>query len=148
MVEFEHWIGHIPFAYWLTKVLTPNVFVELGTHRGNSYFAFCEAISKLPEVGSSYAVDTWMGDIHMGQESDLYEEVLQYNQVYSSFSTLINSTFNDARNIFSDKSIDLLHIDGCHTYDAVKEDFNNWLPAISDRGIVIFHDTATTEIYT
>ena len=23
LVEFEHWIGHIPFAYWLTKVLTP-----------------------------------------------------------------------------------------------------------------------------
>jgi|GEM_PF-2190910 len=38
------WIQHIPFAYFLVEMLKPKLFVELGTHYGNSYFASCQAI--------------------------------------------------------------------------------------------------------
>jgi GT2 family glycosyltransferase len=142
LVAPHAWEGHIPFAYWLIKVLRPSCLVELGTHSGNSYFAMCEAIELSGCGGRAYAVDTWEGDEHAGfYGSDVYDAVNAHNEGhFSSFSTLMRMLFATARGSFPDRSIDLLHIDGLHTYEAVREDFETWISAMTDRGVVIFHD--------
>ncbi|TWH02325.1 Lipopolysaccharide biosynthesis protein [Ochrobactrum sp. J50] len=141
LTPFEHWVGHIPFAFWLMKTLKPKRFVELGSHRGNSYCAMCQAVSSLQLDSVGTAVDTWDGDVHMAQELGIYEELAKYHDPkYGAFSTLLRATFDDAQSQFADSTIDLLHIDGTHTYEAVRHDFENWLPKLTDRAVVIFHD--------
>jgi hypothetical protein len=66
LVPPEPWVGHIPFAFWLVKALRPEIFVELGTHSGNSFSAFCQAIAGFGIPGRAFAVDTWQGDEHAG----------------------------------------------------------------------------------
>ncbi len=141
LVPFEHWLGHIPFAFWVTTALRPRRLVELGTHRGNSYCAFCQAITRASIDCAAYAVDTWQGDVHMASEQGLLDELRKYHDPrYGRFSKLIESTFDEASKHFSPGSIDLLHIDGTHTYDAVRADFETWRPMLSDRAVVLFHD--------
>ncbi|MDB5278163.1 MAG: family 2 glycosyl transferase [Ferruginibacter sp.] len=140
------WVEHIPFAFWLMEASRPCVVVELGTHYGISYFSFCQAIQQSNLKSTCYAVDTWEGDEHAGfYDEKVFEFVKSINKQYDSFSTLYRATFDQAIHLFNDNSIDVLHIDGLHTYDAVKHDFESWLPKISERGIVIFHDTNVTE---
>ncbi|HHG0270466.1 TPA: class I SAM-dependent methyltransferase [Escherichia coli] len=141
------WLEHIPFAFWLIDTLQPRKIVELGTHYGSSYFFFCQAVTKLDLQTQCYAVDTWSGDEHAGQYGEeVYRQVSEYNQQhYSDFSTLVRSTFDQALEHFPQGSIDLLHIDGLHTLEAVRHDFESWLPKLSDRAVVIMHDTNVRE---
>jgi hypothetical protein len=134
---------HAPFALWIIDVLKPRILVELGTFSGTSYCAFCEAVKALQIATQCFAVDTWLGD---AQSLFYGEEILNnlkehHDPLYSDFSRLIRKDFDSALGEFQDRTIDLLHIDGLHTYEAVKHDFETWLPRVSDRGVVLFHDT-------
>jgi hypothetical protein len=137
------WHGHVSFAHWLTQKVRPKLIVELGSHNGVSYSAFCNAVVKSGLQTRCYAVDTWQGDAHAGYYSDnVYLDLLDFNKRnFSSFSVLLRSYFDDALKSFADGSIDILHIDGLHTYEAVKHDFLSWRPKLSDEAIVLFHDT-------
>ena len=141
--ENSAWYGHLPFASWLVKTKNPKIFVELGTHWGHSYFSFCQAVKEGHLQTRCYAVDTWKGDDHTnGYGEDVFKHVNTHNQLhYSEFSSLLRMKFDDALGGFKDGSIDLLHIDGFHTYEAVRHDFETWLPKLSPEAIVLFHDT-------
>jgi len=137
------WIPHIPFAFFLVETVKPSLIVELGTYSGNSYFAFCQAVKDLHLSTRCYAVDTWQGDIHVGNyPNDVYERVKEINEKeFFGFSHLMQMHFDDALDNFSDGSIDILHIDGTHIYDAVKNDFTGWLPKVKRGGVILLHDT-------
>jgi glycosyltransferase involved in cell wall biosynthesis len=141
------WVGHLPLASWIIQQVRPKIFVELGTHTGNSYFSFCQTVEKHDLPTSCYAIDTWAGDEHAGHYSDevFYRVDHQNRENYEHFSQLMRMTFDDALFYFADASIDLFHIDGLHTYEAVKHDFESWLPKLAPGAVVLFHDTQVRE---
>src|SRR5271165_6153152 len=141
------WTGHLAIAFWLIKAVRPAMFVELGTHSGNSYSAFCQAIAQFGLSSRAFAVDTWRGDEHSGlYGEEVFQELHAFNEThFAGFSKLLRSSFDEARSYFPDTSIDLLHIDGLHTYEAVKHDFDTWKSALSASAVVVFHDTNVRE---
>ncbi|MFG6087452.1 class I SAM-dependent methyltransferase [Stenotrophomonas indicatrix] len=142
-LETSGWLEHVPFAFWVIQAHRPRSLVELGSHRGISYFAFCQAVKEMGLDTRCHAVDTWEGDSQAGYyENDIHRSVVERNErSYTSFSTLLRMTFDDALDEIPDGSVDLLHIDGLHTFEAVSHDFTTWLPKMSSRGVVLFHDT-------
>ena len=141
-MAFSTWVDHLPFGYDIVAATRPKLVVELGTQNGTSFFCFCQAMAENNIDGLCYAVDTWAGDEHTGAyNNETYEAVQKHARSnYASISYLMRMLFNDALAHFSEESIDLLHIDGLHTYEAVSEDFRNWHPKVKPGGIILFHD--------
>ena len=145
--EIESWQAHTPFASALVTLAEPRLFVELGTHKGDSYCAICETVQRRALSTQCVAVDCWQGDEHSGGYDDtvLKELRAHHDPLYARFSRLHQSFFDEAVAGFEDGSIDLLHIDGLHSEEAVLHDFETWKPKLSERAVVLFHDTQVHE---
>jgi predicted O-methyltransferase YrrM len=142
--QVSAWHGHIPFAFFISEVIRPSIMVELGVHNGDSYIAFLQGLQAAGEPGKAYGIDTWIGDEHSGLYPEhVYPQLKAlHDPVFGHFSTLLRETFEEANAHFADGTIDLLHIDGCHTYEAVSRDLEMWLPKVSPRGVVLLHGLA------
>jgi hypothetical protein len=138
------WTTHLPFAMWLVAALRPRSVVELGVHVGVSFCTFAEEMARQGIEGGCLGVDTFAGDAHAGHYDGSVLERLRahHDPRYGRFSRLLPAMFDEAAAQVPDGSVDLLHIDGLHTYEAVRHDHETWLPKLSPRGVVLFHDTA------
>ncbi len=137
------WSGHRNFAYDLISNLKPQRVVELGTHYGCSFFSFLQACKDNNLNSEIVAIDCWEGDPQAGfYGEDVWDTVNRTikEKFPNQNSRLIRKYFCDAAADVEDESADLIHIDGLHTYEAVKEDFTTWLPKLKPNGVMIFHD--------
>ena len=136
------WWEHVPIAHWIIEKLKPNTIAELGTHYGVSFFSFCEAAEAYSPDTYIYAIDTWEGDGQAGYyKNEVYTKVYENRMKWhSQRSSMLRCTFDEAASRFSEKSIDLIHIDGLHTYEAVRNDFEIWKDKLKENGTIMFHD--------
>lgn len=129
------WTDHIDFAQWIVKKKIPEVIVDLGVDFGYSTFCF-----SLPQIGRVYGIDSFDGDPMAG-----YKNTFEYVKEKRKQLELENVIFIKGYFGLVAKQwklpIDILHIDGYHTYNAVKNDYDTWSKFVKDDGIILFHDT-------
>lgn len=136
------WAEHIPFMFSLFTLLRPRTFVELGVHNGASFLAACQAVERDRIPCECVAIDNWLGDPHAGShEPSVFTEFRRNLEPFTPFAGYLRMNFAEALPQFEDRSIDVLHVDGYHTANAVRQDFDLWLAKMSDQGIILFHDT-------
>jgi len=139
------WAGHKYFGYDLVRNLKPKKIVELGTHLGCSLFSLAQAVHDSKSKTQLDAIDTWQGDKYSSfYDEDIFLKVMEIKRVcYPRVKiNLIRKTFDQASKEYPNNSIDLLHIDGFHTYNDVKHDYITWFQKVRNNGIIILHDTA------
>ena len=134
------WKGHFEFSMFLVNYIKPNIVVELGVDYGHSTFCLAS-----PNIGTVYAIDCFEGDIHAGFKTtenifkDFKTKLLNKSLLLSDNIIPIKGYFDDVVLTF-DKQIDILHIDGLHTYEAVKNDFEKWSVKTNPNAVIIMHD--------
>ena len=136
------WTQLVPILYALMTLLRPRRYVELGVHNGMSFFAACDIAKKNCLPVECVAVDSWLGDEHASfHDASVFSDFRGHIAARYPNQYFVQGYFASVLDCFDESSVDLLHIDGFHTYEAVKEDFDTWLPKMSEVGVIIFHDT-------
>ena len=91
------------------------------------------------DIGCTYLVDACNG---IGGPNDLEDESSFFRSKF--YPRLIKATSIDAYYDFfirQDIKIDFLWIDGDHSYEGVKSDFDLYSQILSENGVIIIHDT-------
>jgi predicted O-methyltransferase YrrM len=111
--------------------------VEVGSFHGRSANYICAGINK--ENTRLHCIDIWQKTHVPGSRED-DEEIFERNTL--EFKHLIvphKGTSRDFAEHF-DGTIDLLFVDGDHTYEGVKEDIQQLLPRTKEDAYILFHD--------
>ena len=133
------WLGHMKFANWLVTLLNPSITVDLGVDHGHSTFSFASA-----NKGIVYGIDSFDGDIQAGLKNT-FDIVKTLNDDFNKKNYLNNNIkfikgyFDNVYDYFNE-TIDILHIDGLHTIEAVSNDYNKWITKTSENAVILFHD--------
>lgn len=129
--------------YGVVRMLRPRVVVEIGSARGKSTCTLALAC-KQNGHGKIYAIDPHTPNAwsDLGVKSDSYDFLMSRLRAYwlNEWCEVIATTSQVAAQKWS-CPIDLLFIDGDHTYEGVKHDFEAFKPWLSEHAIVLFHDS-------
>lgn len=130
------WKGHRAFAEWIVGYLQPETIVELGVDYGYSSFVFANAMKQ----GTITGIDWFEGDHHTALRKT-YDFVLEKKAEHHLDHLVFQKDLFFLASKKWTKPIDILHIDGFHTYEAVSSDYRHWSPHVKEDGIMLFHDT-------
>jgi GT2 family glycosyltransferase/predicted O-methyltransferase YrrM len=128
--------------------------LEIGTYKGGSALLWAQMVA--PYNGKVFCCD-------LNFESDGFYYTDENNKIYNYRRQVYNDTeyekyviefpgdshdINYINNVKNNVGIvDLLFIDGDHSYTGVKQDFENFYSLVKDDGYIIFHDIQDTKIH-
>ena len=116
--------------------------MEIGTAKGGVFYTLCQ--SALPKA-KVISMDLPGGEFGGGYSA---EDAVRYKAFGREGQKLCfirkdshgKESLNDAKKFLGDDKLDLLFIDGDHTYEGVKKDFEMYSPLVRVGGLIAFHD--------
>lgn len=147
-VDFQSGLGGGAWLlHGLVHALEPAVVVEIGSARGQSACYIGLALKQLGR-GRLYAIDPHTATAWNDADSvETYRAmrrnlrafgVERYVQIVRDYSTAAGAQWHEP--------IDLLFIDGDHSYEGVKRDWELFAPHVREFGTVVFHDTLWSRV--
>ncbi len=119
--------------------LQPKTVVEIGTHRGGTMFLFSQACSPSAILIS---IDFQYPSLHYPKAIPAFKRPLQRIICIQADSHQA-TTLKQVRRLIKNRPIDFLFIDGDHSYDGVKKDYELFSPLVRSGGVIAFHDIVT-----
>ncbi len=103
-----------------------ETILEMGAWKGRLTYQLLKTGKKI------YVVDTFLGSPleeseRAAQGVDIYK-IFRENVGFPDNLEVFRMDSLDAAKLFPDKSIDMVFLDGTHTYDQIKMDIRAWLP--------------------
>lgn len=132
------------------KEQKPKYVMEIGTASGGTLFSFCKLASEEAIIISIDLPGGLFGGGYSEWKMPIYQVFKKEKQ--NLYLLRKNShqkeTLEEVLKILNGKQLDFLFIDGDHTYEGVKKDFEMYSPLVKKGGIIVFHDIAVHPLET
>ncbi|MGZ4370584.1 MAG: class I SAM-dependent methyltransferase [Gaiellaceae bacterium] len=127
------------YLYQHARALPPDATIaEIGRYQGGSTFLLASALSR----GTLYSYDLPTRDGLPGAQLDA---LLTATLTRFGLEDRVRLVTGDSRTADPPPALcDLIFIDGDHTYDGVRADYERWRRFLRPRGHLVFHDAVST----
>jgi predicted O-methyltransferase YrrM len=126
---------------------TGGTIVEVGSYHGKSAVNLAYAIRKRGRAAGIYCVDTWMNTtIEHAPNLDVFQHFLDNTAAYRDLITPLRGRSEDVSREWEGGAIDVIFIDGDHSFEGVTTDIRSWVPRVKSGGLILFHDSDLPEV--
>jgi cephalosporin hydroxylase len=116
-------------------------FLEIGSNDGGSFACWSMIIS-----GKKISIDIPYPGVNYDKRNTLWLE--DFDNVYPVYGDSHKpETVTKVEQILEGEKVDFLFIDGDHSYEGVKADYEMYKHLVSDEGIIGFHDIMDTDLH-
>jgi predicted O-methyltransferase YrrM len=114
-----------------------SVIAEIGSYLGAS--ACFLASGGWNRISKLYCIDTWENDAMSEGPKKTFDAFLQNTSVFKNVIVPLKGKSRDMVKLL-DGPVDLLFVDGDHSYKTVMTDLKTYLPKVKGGGLLILHD--------
>lgn len=111
----------------------PKIALEIGMAQGGTSFLLKESINTLTLL---VCIDIYLHNVFILEAFNKRGCSLKFLEGSSTEPTIKQSVID----ALAGRKLDILFIDGDHSYDGVKADFQSYRDLVADGGLIVFHD--------
>ena len=126
----------------MLRAFRPGLIMEIGTHKGGTLYCWPYVATEDATIISLDLPNGPFGGGYAEQDAAKFQTFLKDKQslICLRKDSHLRETFDTVVRVLGGKKIDFLFIDGDHTYDGVKADFEDYSPLVRQGGLIAFHD--------
>lgn len=128
----------------LVEELKPKYLLEIGTANGGSLFLFAKLAHPEATIVSIDLPGGKYGGGYPAYKESFYKSFAlpQQKMILHRANSHSSETLEQVKKLLNANKLDFLFIDGDHTYEGVKTDFQLYAPLVKSNGLIGFHDIA------
>jgi predicted O-methyltransferase YrrM len=126
------------------KSVHPQTVLEIGTHRGGTLYLWTRLAQPNATLISIDLPGGKFGGGYSPFRIPIYKKFARASQQIHLLraDSHAATTLEKTKRLFAGRRIDFLFIDGDHTYEGVKNDYQMYSPLVRSGGLIVFHDIA------
>jgi predicted O-methyltransferase YrrM len=126
------------------RTLNPHAVLEIGTHRGGTLYLWTRLARPDAILVSIDLPGGKFGGGYSPFRIPIYRRFARASQKLYLLraDSHASRTLAETKRLLAGQPIDFLFIDGDHSYEGVKKDWEMYSPLVSPGGLVVFHDVA------
>jgi hypothetical protein len=136
----------------ITNILNAHNLNGFGVEIGVKQGEFSKHLLSNWNCKQLYLVDPWITqadsvyDENHHNHSDDYEICKKNVEQFKDKYQFVRNFSHNAHKMFKNEYFDFIYIDGNHSYEAVKQDLNDWYPKLKPHGIICGDDYTVKSI--